>query len=141
MEVINYQSPIGNLKLTTGGGFLKEMHFTEEDSVRKSSDPVLKKAIRQLDEYFEGKRTDFDLPLMPDGTEFQKRVWDRLLKISFGSTLTYLELAKQLGDANVIRAVGRANGQNPIPVIIPCHRVIGSNGKLIGYGGGIERKR
>jgi len=102
---------------------------------------ILDQTAAQLQEWFAGQRHDFDLPLAPQGTEFQQRVWHALLHIPFGKTWSYLDLALQLGDKNATRAVGSANGRNPISLIIPCHRVIGSNGKLTGYGGGIERKK
>ena len=95
----------------------------------------------QLDEFFAGKRRDFDLPLAPRGTEFQKRVWAELLRIPFGETISYLELATRMGNPSASRAVGHANSKNPIWLIIPCHRVIGSNGRLTGYAGGIDLKQ
>lgn len=95
---------------------------------------------REIEEFFAGKRQAFDLPLAPKGTEFQKRVWAELLKIPFGETISYGELARRIGNPAASRAVGRANATNPISLIVPCHRVIGSNGKLTGYGGGIELK-
>ena len=95
----------------------------------------------QLHDYFSGKRKTFDYPLAPKGTPFQLAVWNALLQIPYGDTITYAELARRIGKPSAIRAVGAANGANPIPVIIPCHRVIGSNGTLTGYGGGIERKQ
>ncbi|HEX6083542.1 MAG TPA: methylated-DNA--[protein]-cysteine S-methyltransferase [Thermoanaerobaculia bacterium] len=102
----------------------------------------LKPALRQqLLEYFDGRRRTFDFPLAPKGTPFQLDVWNALLEVPYGDTVTYAELARRIGRPSAIRAVGAANGANPIPVIIPCHRVIGSNGTLTGYGGGIERKQ
>jgi methylated-DNA-[protein]-cysteine S-methyltransferase len=98
-------------------------------------------AIAQLRAYFAGELRTFELPLAPHGTPFQRRVWDALLAIPYGTTTTYGRLAQQLGDPRAVRAVGLANGRNPIPIIIPCHRVIGANGSLIGYGGGLERKQ
>ena len=96
--------------------------------------------VRQLEEYFEHKRTVFDLPLKPDGTPFQQAVWSALIAIPFGATVTYKELAERIGKPAAIRAVGRANGTNPIPIIIPCHRVIGTDGSLTGFGGGLALK-
>ena len=101
----------------------------------------LKEPARQLDAYFAGELQDFDLPLKPAGTTFQLRVWELLCRIPFGETISYGELARRYGNPAASRAVGLANGSNPIPIIIPCHRVIGSNGKLTGYGGGLETKR
>ncbi|MDH3285968.1 MAG: methylated-DNA--[protein]-cysteine S-methyltransferase [Acidobacteriota bacterium] len=103
--------------------------------------PPFPELRRQLDEYYRGARTRFDLPLAPHGTYFQESVWRALTEIPFGSTLTYGELAERIGRAGAARAVGRANGDNPIGVVIPCHRVIGSDGSLTGYAGGIDRKR
>lgn len=102
---------------------------------------VLEDATYQLGEYFNGNRKVFDLTLNPQGTEFQKRVWSALLEIPFGRTLSYLELSKQLGDVKAIRAVAAANGKNPLWIVIPCHRVIGSDGSLTGYAGGLHRKK
>jgi methylated-DNA-[protein]-cysteine S-methyltransferase len=96
---------------------------------------------RQLQEYFAGELREFDIPLLMEGTEFQKRVWKTLQTIPYGETISYGELAKKIGDSKAVRAVGAANGQNPIPIIVPCHRVIGSDGSLTGFGGGIENKR
>ena len=101
---------------------------------------VLEQAVAQLAEYFEGKRLDFDLPLDPDGTEFQKQAWDALVQIPFGETISYGEQARMLGDKNKSRAVGAANGKNPIPIVVPCHRVVGSNGHLTGFAGGLNVK-
>jgi methylated-DNA-[protein]-cysteine S-methyltransferase len=95
---------------------------------------------RQIEEFFAGKRQTFDFPLAPRGTDFQKRVWTELCRIPFGETISYGELARRIGNPAASRAVGHANGQNPIAVIVPCHRVIGSNGKLTGYGGGLDLK-
>lgn len=99
------------------------------------------RAVDQLVEYFQGNRKTFDIPLALRGTEFQLAVWNELLRVPYGDTITYAELARRIGRPAAIRAVGAANGANPIPVIVPCHRVIGSNGTLTGYGGGIERKQ
>ena len=100
----------------------------------------LKEAVNQLQEYFEGKRTDFTFKLNPKGTEFQQKVWKGLLEIPFGKTISYLELSKKLGDVKAIRAVASANGKNPLWIVIPCHRVIGTDGSLTGYAGGLWRK-
>ncbi len=101
---------------------------------------ALDQAVAQLDEYFAGQRVDFDLPLDPDGTEFQKQAWDALVQIPFGETISYGEQAVMLGDKNKSRAVGAANGKNPIPIVVPCHRVVGSNGHLTGFAGGLNIK-
>ena len=102
---------------------------------------MLKECIEQLNEYFAGKRKVFDLPLNPQGTDFQKRVWAELQKIPYGKTVSYLDIARNIGDVNSTRAVGNANGKNKLNILIPCHRVIGINGKLTGYGGGLWRKQ
>jgi methylated-DNA-[protein]-cysteine S-methyltransferase len=102
--------------------------------------PVLHVAVTQLTEYFAGERTAFDLPLAPAGTAFQQQAWAALREIPFGATISYGEQAKRLGDANKSRAVGAANGQNPIPIVVPCHRVVGSTGKLTGFAGGLDTK-
>ena len=101
----------------------------------------LKEAVLQLQDYFDGKRTTFTFPLNPSGTDFQKKVWDELLHIPFGKTCSYLDLSKKLGDVKAIRAVASANGKNPLWIVIPCHRVIGSDGSLTGYAGGLWRKK
>lgn len=106
-----------------------------------TTDTVLAEACRQLDEYFAGKRTSFQLPIEARGTAFQQRVWEKLSNVPFGSTISYSQLAAYIGNPNASRAVAQACHRNPIAIIIPCHRVIGSNGKLTGYAGGIERKR
>lgn len=105
-----------------------------------SNDPYFFKVFDQLREYFEGKRKKFEVPLDLDGTEFQKKVWDELQKIPYGKTVSYKTLSEKLGDIKAIRAVGKANGQNPIAIIVPCHRVIGIDGSLTGYAGGLEIK-
>jgi methylated-DNA-[protein]-cysteine S-methyltransferase len=111
----------------------------EPDWIESSRWPVAE-AVRQLRQYFAGKRTDFDLPLAPQGTEFQRTVWRNLQQIPYGETISYGELAKRVGNPKASRAVGAANGSNPIPIVIPCHRVIGANGKLTGFGGGLPVK-
>lgn len=109
--------------------------FEEKDT------PLLRKARKQLDEYFKGERTTFDLPLLTVGTDFQKSVWDALLEIPFGETVSYLELAQKLGNEKAVRAVAAANGANAISILIPCHRIIGSDGDLVGYAGGLHAKK
>ena len=140
-------SPIGRLRLIARDGELTGIWFESGRDARKGNadlvpgdSPVLSLAKAQLEEYFRGERRDFDLPLAPAGTEFQRRVWQRLLGIAYGTTTTYGELAQELGNPNASRAVGLANGSNPIPIVIPCHRVIGANGALTGFGGGLPIK-
>lgn len=114
------------------------------NSEEKETDVIpleLEECAHQLKEYFEGSRTQFDLKLNPEGTDFQKNVWNKLLDIPFGKSLSYLELSQQLGDVKAIRAVANANGKNPLWIVVPCHRVIGSNGSLTGYAGGLHRKQ
>jgi methylated-DNA-[protein]-cysteine S-methyltransferase len=106
-----------------------------------SDDPLLVEAADQLRAYFAGELREFDLPLAPSGTEFQRRVWDAVSAVPFGATASYAEIAAAIGTTSACRAVGAANGRNPLPVIVPCHRVVGSTGALTGYGGGLERKQ
>jgi methylated-DNA-[protein]-cysteine S-methyltransferase len=142
-------SPIGDLRLVEHDGAITAIEFSPfRDGIarplgdRDDDDPVLVECARQLRAYFDGDLTEFDLPLAPDGTPFQRRVWAELLAIGFGKTATYGEIAHRLGMTNAAsRAVGLANGRNPIPIVIPCHRVIGANGTLTGYAGGLERKQ
>ena len=136
-----YKSNLGILKITVSDSGLKYIEFDKESSIEENANhPLLERTINQLDDYFNGSQKYFDIPLDIQGSEFQKRVWIEVSKIEFGRTATYLEIAKNIGDKNAVRAVGLANGKNPIPIVIPCHRIIGSNGKLIGYGGGLWRK-
>ncbi len=135
-----YNSPIGTLEIEGGQDFISALHFVNSEGDEISID-YLDYCRNQLDEYFNGKRIDFDLTLAPDSTDFQLRVWKELVKIPFGVTKSYMHVTKRLGDEKAIRAVANANGQNKIPVIIPCHRVIGSDGSLTGYGGGLWRKK
>jgi methylated-DNA-[protein]-cysteine S-methyltransferase len=135
-------TPVGPLLLMAEGGALTGLHFGAGPGPgeRDDDDPVLRLAAAQLAEYFAGDRKEFDLPLAPVGTEFQRRVWEQLCLIPYGTTITYGELARRIGNANASRAVGLANGRNPIAIVVPCHRVIGSNGKLVGFAGGMETK-
>ncbi len=135
---------MGTLELTAEERGLTAINYND-DSLTQSSDqhqlPVLKKTVDQLNEYFDGERKTFDIPLALNGTKFQQKVWQQLQQIPYGQTITYSELAKRIGDPQKARAVAGANGLNPIPIIIPCHRVIGVDNKLTGYSGGIERKK
>lgn len=136
-----YSSPIGILEITGNeNGLVSLLFLDEEMEVSKTIHPSIKEVVYQLDEYFNGIRKEFGLKLNPEGTEFQKKVWKELNAIPFGKTLSYLDISKQLGDKNATRAVGNANGKNPIAIIVPCHRVIAHNGKLTGYAGGLWRK-
>jgi len=136
-------SPIGDLLLTGEAGVLTGLHFSPFaiDPEWRHRPESLERAATQLGEYFAGERTGFELDLSPEGTEFQQRVWAMLREIPYGETTTYGTLADALGNPKTVRAVGLANGRNPIAVIIPCHRVIGADGSLTGFGGGLERKR
>lgn len=142
METCIIKSPLGYTKIV--GDFNGISSVTVLNSEEKITDiiPVeLEDCAIQLKEYFEGERKQFDLKLNPQGTDFQKKVWDKLLEIPYGKTMSYLELSKQLGDVKAIRAVANANAKNPLWIIVPCHRVIGSNGSLTGYAGGLHRKQ
>jgi methylated-DNA-[protein]-cysteine S-methyltransferase len=142
-------SPIGPLLLTTDGEALTGIYLDSERGAQPPLDvgaedpahPVLVDAAEQLSAYFAGERDDFDLPLAASGTDFQHTVWAALVEIPYGETISYGELARRVGNPNASRAVGLANGRNPLPIIVPCHRVIGANGTLTGYGGGVERKQ
>lgn len=135
-------SPLGTLQITGNKEGLSSVLFIEEEVTPAKKVPeFLKNPISQLQEYFTGHRTTFDLMLNPSGTDFQKKVWSHLGTIPFGKTVSYLDMAKKLGDPKVIRAAASANGKNPISIIIPCHRVIGSDGSLTGYAGGLHRKK
>ena len=139
-------SPIGTLTLTSDGTALTGLSIVDPDDIADSNlpadaDAVLSVASEQLDAYFDMRLTQFDLPLAPRGTDFQRRVWESLRVIPFGETISYAELARRVGNPKAMRAVGAANGRNPLMIIVPCHRVIGADGSLTGFGGGIERKR
>ncbi len=136
-----YSSPVGYLKLQCSDEHLTELLFADEPGAINNSHPILIKSIAQLNEYFDGKRKSFDLPLQQNGTEFQVKIWDLLSKIPYGKTISYMNLTKQFGDVKAIRAVAAANGKNKLAIIVPCHRVIGSNSKLTGYAGGLWRKQ
>ncbi len=134
-------SPVGLLEVQCTEGGLRSVNFVDEKKFEENPNPFNQLTINQLSEYFEGKRTSFDLPFDLEGTDFQKRVWEELRKIPFGKTRSYMEQSKALGDVKAIRAVASANGQNKIAIIIPCHRVIGSDGSLTGFAGGLQRKK
>ncbi|MDQ3277336.1 MAG: methylated-DNA--[protein]-cysteine S-methyltransferase [Bacteroidota bacterium] len=137
-----YQSPLGPLQVKCSDEHITAVLFTTEGSSSAfETHPLLQTCIRQLDEYFSGQRTTFSLPLSQEGTIFQKKVWDLLSRIPFGKTISYHQLATQYGDLKAIRAVAAANGKNNLAIIIPCHRVIGSNRSLTGYAGGLWRKK
>ncbi|PZO53348.1 MAG: cysteine methyltransferase [Alphaproteobacteria bacterium] len=140
-----HESPVGKLTLTSNGAAITAIEF---DNPRhplppqpRGEDKIIDAARRQLDQYFAGKRREFDLPLAPQGTVFQQSVWAALQTIPYGATRSYGQQAAAIGKPAAVRAVGLANGRNPISIVIPCHRVIGANGSLTGYGGGVERKK
>tara|TARA_R110000868_G_scaffold82956_10_gene234116 strand:+ start:9805 stop:10278 length:474 start_codon:yes stop_codon:yes gene_type:complete len=142
MEVAYIQTPIGITKIVGDEDGLTQITvLNSEEEVTDIIPEVLEDAVYQLNEYFEGKREVFDLDLNPEGTDFQKKVWDALGAIPFGKTTSYLEVSKTLGDVKAIRAVANANGKNPLWIVVPCHRVIGSDGSLTGYAGGLHRKQ
>lgn len=150
MNVLVVESPIGPLTLVVTDDALRAIHFPEQrhphptqrvDVVTDTSThPVLERTASQLEEYFAGDRQKFDLPLAPTGTPFQLAAWQALTAIPYGVTVSYGEQARRLGDPNKARAVGAANARNPIPIVVPCHRVVGSSGSLTGFGGGLPTK-
>lgn len=137
-----YKTPIGTAEIVGNEHGIQSISVLDDEIETSVSIPEsLQDCVSQLDEYFKGKRTDFDLKLNPEGTPFQQLVWKELSNIPYAKTRTYLEQTKQIGDPKAIRAVASANGKNPIWIVVPCHRVIGSNGSLTGYAGGIWRKK
>lgn len=140
-------SPIGELMLIGSEATLGAIRFESGDGARNAEagwirgGAALTETARQLADYFGGARTAFDLPLAPEGTPFMKRVWKELERIPFGTTISYGELARRIGDPGASRAVGAANGKNPIPIVVPCHRVIGADGSMTGFAGGLDIKR
>lgn len=142
MKTAYIASPVGILEIIGDAKGLVSVTFKDvSEEINNEIPSVLQEAVSQLSEYFEGKRPEFSLKLAPKGTDFQKKVWSELEEIPFGRTCSYQEIANKLGDPKVIRAAASANGKNPIAIIIPCHRVIGSDGSLTGYAGGLHRKK
>lgn len=142
MEKAIINTPLGLTEIQGDENGISKIYIRNENVEITSKIPSkLKEAVIQLQEYFEGKRTHFTFLLHPSGTEFQKKVWQELLNIPFGKTCSYLELSKKLGDVKAIRAVAAANGKNPLWIVVPCHRVIGADGSLTGYAGGLWRKK
>lgn len=147
LSSIYYQSPLGLLRISGTATYISEIHFIDNiekpppDHYKKKHYPIVIQCVEQLIQYFQGQRRIFEFPIDQQGTEFQKRVWNELMGIPFGKTISYLELSRRLGDTKVIRAAASANGKNNIVIVVPCHRVIGSKNDLVGYGGGIWRKR
>ncbi|MFT7589458.1 MAG: methylated-DNA-[protein]-cysteine S-methyltransferase [Limisphaerales bacterium] len=143
------ESPLGQFALTASNDALLAAGWTDEEATLPNLDtssagviasPLLKEAAKQFSAYFDGKLRDFDLPTKPLGTDFERHVWRTLLNIEWGRTRSYLDIARELGNPDAVRAVGGANGKNPIAIMYPCHRVIGSDGSLTGYAGGVQRK-
>ena len=142
METTAYfKTPLGIAKILGDKKGISVISISDEGEDSKIIPSILQEAVSQLNDYFEGKRSDFTFKLNPSGTEFQRKVWRGLLEIPFGKTISYLELSKKLGDVKAIRAVASANGKNPLWIVIPCHRVIGTDGSLTGYAGGLWRKK
>ena len=140
-----YQSPVGLLKIGGTDSYIAEVSFIDNQEQVTHGEPgiseVMHQCTEELIEFFNGKRRQFDIPVHQEGTAFQQKVWGELVNIPFGKTISYLDMAKQLGDPKVIRAAASTNGKNKIAIIVPCHRVIGSDKTLIGYGGGLWRKK
>lgn len=145
ISYLSTASPIGDLRLVASPNGLRRIDLPPagppETTWVEESTPILAEVVRQLTDYFAGDRRTFDLPLEPEGTDFQLSVWKVLRAIPFGQTISYGEQARRLGDANKARAVGSANGRNPLPIVVPCHRVVGADGSLTGFSGGVEAKR
>jgi methylated-DNA-[protein]-cysteine S-methyltransferase len=137
---VYYSSPVGDLILESDNEKIITLGFVKDTKQNEERTPVIDQCILELDEYFSGRRKFFSFEMELRGTDFQVKVWNELLNIPYGKTISYQELALRVGDINSIRAVGLANGQNPIAIAVPCHRVIGKSGDLVGYGGGLERK-
>ena len=140
-QVAVVKTQIGKIRLQSIGELLQRLEFVEESEPLIEPDAFLSKVALQLNEYFDGSRTRFEIPIHASGTHFQMNVWDQLVQIEYGQTWSYEDLARRLGDKKVIRAAATANGRNPIAIIIPCHRVIGKDGTLTGYSGGLWRKK
>jgi methylated-DNA-[protein]-cysteine S-methyltransferase len=141
METAYIKTPLGITKILGDENGISVISVSDEGEISDTIPVVLQEAVSQLNDYFEGKRIDFTFKLNPSGTEFQQKVWKGLLEIPFGKTMSYLELSKKLGDVKAIRAVASANGKNPLWIVVPCHRVIGTDGSLTGYAGGLWRKK
>ncbi len=141
METAFIQTPLGIAKIEGNENGISVVSVTQEGELSIKIPKNLKQAVTELNEYFEGKRKEFTFKINPQGTDFQQKVWQELLKIPFGKTMSYLDLSKKLGDVKAIRAVASANGKNPLWIVVPCHRVIGTDGSLTGYAGGLWRKK
>lgn len=138
-----YETEIGTISIAEEDNFITEITFgmsDEDKNISLTETSLMKETVRQIREYLGGKRKSFDLPIAPSGTEFRQKVWSALQSVPYGETRSYKEIAVQIGNENACRAVGMANNKNPLPIIIPCHRIVGSDGKLVGYAGGLEIK-
>lgn len=140
-STVYFQTPLGIAKIIGDENGISKISIVDEGEISKTIPFVLQEAVLQIQDYFEEKRTEFDFKMNPKGSEFQQKVWQALLEIPFGKTCSYMDLSKKLGDVKAIRAVASANGKNPLWIVIPCHRVIGTDGSLTGYAGGIWRKK
>lgn len=141
-ESVFYDSPLGTLKIISQDDAIIQIMFVDENkSVIASSNKLLQECVTQLDEYFNKNRKSFDIAFKLNGTVFQQQVWNEVAKIPYGETTSYLDIARKIGNVMAVRAVGKANGANPLPIIIPCHRIVGISGKLVGYAGGLWRKK
>jgi methylated-DNA-[protein]-cysteine S-methyltransferase len=142
MDEVYYQTPVGFAHITADDNFITKISIRDEvHEVKQVTSPVLNLTIKQLDEYFAGERKIFDLPINQPGTDFQQRVWQQLLQIPYGVTISYAQMSNQMNSPLAIRAIAAANGKNNLWIVVPCHRVIGSNGSLTGYAGGLWRKQ
>jgi methylated-DNA-[protein]-cysteine S-methyltransferase len=141
MEIAFIKTPLGIAKIVGDENGISEISVFAEGQITIEIPSQLLECISQLQDYFDGKRTDFNFKLHLKGTDFQQRVWKELLNIPFGKTISYMDLSKKLGDVKAIRAVASANGKNPLWIVVPCHRVIGTDGSLTGYAGGLWRKK
>lgn len=135
-----YETPAGVIKILCDENYVLEVGFSNEKGENTNGSTVLNNALKQMDEYFRGKRKKFDLPLYFNGTEFQKNVWKALTEIPYGGVVSYQDIARKINNEKAVRAVGNANNRNKIMIMIPCHRVIGKNGKLVGFAGGLDKK-
>ena len=141
MQIAFIKTPLGTAKIVGDENGISVISILEEGKLSEVIPNELQETVTQLQDYFDGKRSDFHFKMNPKGTEFQQKVWKELLNIPFGKTMSYLDLSKKLGDVKAIRAVASANGKNPLWIVIPCHRVIGTDGSLTGYAGGLWRKK
>ncbi|MGA9638691.1 methylated-DNA--[protein]-cysteine S-methyltransferase [Flavobacterium sp.] len=141
METTHFKTPLGMATIMGDETGIAKISIVDEGEESQQIPFVLQEAVTQLQDYFKGNRTDFNFKLNPKGTDFQKKVWQALIEIPHGKTMSYLDLSKKLGDVKAIRAVASANGKNPLWIVVPCHRVIGTDGSLTGYAGGLWRKK